>query len=129
MAASIDATITPPIRELADDTATEDRTAALRKVTRLNRRLALLVVAALVAIAAAAVFLDAEPTTTRADAASTARWNAAGEQYEAIRTSRANAAGAARLDAAAAQYEAIRRSAALEADASRLQLQADMRAA
>lgn len=128
MAASINTTITTPIRELADDAVTEDRTAALHRVTRINRRLALLLVAALVAIAAAAFFLDATPSTSRSDAAATARLNGAAAQYEAIRTSRANAAATARLDGAAAQYEAIRRSAALEADAARLQLQADVRA-
>lgn len=125
--AAIDTTITTPTRHMGD-AATEDRAAALHRITRVNRRLALLLVAAVVAIAAAALFLDAAPSTTRADAASTARWNEAATQYEAVRTARANAAGTARLDAAATHYEAIRRAAALDADAARLQGQADVRA-
>lgn len=120
-------TTTPPTPHVLDELPVEDRSSDLRRLARVNRWLALVLVVVVVAIAATAILLDGSAGTTRSDAASTARWNEAAAQYEAIRTARANAAWAARMDAAATHYEAIRRAAALDADAARLTRQAEVR--
>lgn len=119
----------PAAPRISDPATVEDRSADLRRITRLNRRLALFLVAALVAVAAVALLVDGSPSPSRADAASTARWGEAAAQYEAMRAVRANHAWTARLDAAATHHEAIRRVAALDADAARLTRQAEVRAA
>lgn len=125
---SAHASTAPPTPRAADDVSVPDRSADLRRLTRINVGLAVLLVIAVAAIATTVLLLSGSPTATRADAASSARWDGAAAQYEATRTARSNAAGTARLDAAAEHHEAIRRTAALDADAARLTRQAEQRA-